>query len=44
VNKHLDLRVNLYNLNDAYYFERLGGGHLVPGAARSAMVTTNFRF
>ena len=44
INKHLDLRMNLYNLNDAYYFERLGGGHLVPGAARSAMVTTNFRF
>lgn len=44
LNKHLDLRVNLYNLNNAYYFERLGGGHLVPGAARSAMVTTNFRF
>lgn len=44
VNKHLDLRLNLYNMNDAYYFERLGGGHLVPGAARSAMVTTNFHF
>ncbi|MEP7366526.1 MAG: TonB-dependent receptor, partial [Acidobacteriota bacterium] len=44
INKHLDLRMNLYNLNDAYYFERLGGGHLVPGAARSAMVTTNFHF
>ena len=44
LNKHLDLRVNLYNMNNAYYFERLGGGHLVPGAARSAMVATNFVF
>jgi catecholate siderophore receptor len=34
----------LYNLNDAYYFDRLGGGHLIPGAGRSAMVSTNFRF
>jgi catecholate siderophore receptor len=40
----LDLRVNLFNINNAYYFDRLGGGHLVPGAARSAMVSTNFRF
>lgn len=44
LNRHLGLRLNLYNLNNAYYFERLGGGHLVPGAARSVMVTTNFRF
>jgi catecholate siderophore receptor len=44
VGRHLDLRLNLYNLNDAYYFDRLGGGHLIPGAGRSAMVSTNFRF
>jgi outer membrane receptor for monomeric catechols len=44
VGSHLDLRLNLYNLNNAYYFERLGGGHLVPGAARSAMLGANFRF
>ena len=31
VTSKLDLRLNLYNLNDAYYFDRLGGGHLVPG-------------
>ena len=29
--EHIDLRLNLYNLNNAYYFDRLGGGHLVPG-------------
>ena len=44
VNKHLDLRFNVSNLNNEYYFERLGGGHLVPGASRYALVTTNFRF
>lgn len=44
VNSHLDLRVNFYNLNDAFYFDRLGGGHLVPGAARSVNFSTNFRF
>lgn len=43
VNKHLDLRLNVSNLNDSYYFERLGGGHLIPGPSRYALVTTNFR-
>jgi catecholate siderophore receptor len=42
--EHIDLRLNLYNLNNAYYFDRLGGGHLVPGAARSANVSFNFHF
>ncbi len=43
-NRHLDLRFNLSNLNNAFYFERLGGGHVIPGASRFAQVTTNFRF
>lgn len=44
VNKHLDLRLNLSNLNNEYYFDRLGGGHLVPGPSRYALFTTNFSF
>jgi catecholate siderophore receptor len=44
VNRHLDLRLNLSNLNDAYYFERLGGGHLIPGPSRFALFTTNLHF
>jgi catecholate siderophore receptor len=44
INRHLDLRLNIYNLNNAYYFDRLGGGHVVPGASRSVMVSTAFRF
>jgi len=44
VNRFLDVRFNLTNANNAYFFERLGGGHLVPGAARYALVTTNFHF
>lgn len=40
----LDLRLNLSNLNNAYYFERLGGGHLIPGPSRYVLVTTNFHF
>jgi catecholate siderophore receptor len=44
VSKHLDLRLNLYNLTNDYYFDRLGGGHLVPGAGRSVLVSAGFRF
>lgn len=44
VNRHLDLRFNISNLNNEYYFERLGGGHLIPGPGRYALVSTNFRF
>lgn len=40
----VDLRVNAYNLNNAFYFDRLGGGHLIPGAGRSAVVGTTFHF
>ena len=45
VNRHLDLRFNLSNLNDEYYFDRLGRRppHSRPVALR-AQVTTNFRF
>lgn len=42
--ERIDLRLNLYNLTDEYYFDRLGGGHLVPGAGRSASVSTSFQF
>jgi catecholate siderophore receptor len=44
ITSHLGLRLNLYNLNNAYYFERLGGGHLIPGPSRAVMVSTNVQF
>ncbi len=44
VSKQLDLRLNLYNLTNEFYFDRLGGGHLIPGAGRSVMVSAGFRF
>ena len=44
VTSHVDLRLNLYNLSDAYYFERLGGGHLIPGPGRAVMASAYFRF
>ena len=42
--KHVDLQLNLYNLTDTFYFDRIGGGHVVPGPGRSASIRTSFRF
>lgn len=42
--KHFDLRVNLNNIGDKYYIDRIGGGHIIPGAGRSLLVSTSFRF
>ncbi len=44
INKHIDLRLNMNNLTDKYYFDRIGGGHIVPGPSRSILLTTNFHF
>jgi catecholate siderophore receptor len=44
VSSHLDMRFNLSNANNAYYFERIGGGHVVPGPSRYAMISTTFHF
>ncbi len=44
ISENIALRVNVFNLNDAYYFDRLGGGHLIPGPARSANVSIGFKF
>jgi catecholate siderophore receptor len=44
LSRRVDLRLNVNNLTDAYYFDRIAGGHVVPGAARTVLVGTNFRF
>lgn len=44
VTKNFALRVNLNNLADKYYIDRIGGGHIIPGAARVVTVSTSFSF
>ncbi|NEX92304.1 TonB-dependent siderophore receptor [Caulobacter sp. 17J65-9] len=44
VTDDVSVRLNVYNLADETYFDSLSGGHLVPGAARSAVVSLGFRF
>jgi catecholate siderophore receptor len=40
----MDLKLNIYNLSDKFYIDRIGGGHIGPGPGRSAMLSTSFRF
>jgi catecholate siderophore receptor len=40
----LSARLNIYNLADEEYFDSIGGGHLVPGLGRSAVVSLNYDF
>lgn len=44
VNKNLTLRLNINNVLDEEYVDRVGGGHYIPGAARSAVLTAIFVF
>jgi catecholate siderophore receptor len=42
--RNLTLRLNVYNLTDEEYIDRVGGGHIVPGPARSAVLTASLAF
>ncbi|MBI1356935.1 MAG: TonB-dependent siderophore receptor [Acidobacteria bacterium] len=44
LHEKIEARVNLFNLTNAYYYDRVGGGHVIPGPARSLMGSLNFRF
>jgi catecholate siderophore receptor len=44
VSRLLTLRLNANNLANAQYVDRVGGGHFIPGAGRSASLTAGFRF
>jgi catecholate siderophore receptor len=42
--KNIDLRLNLNNIGDKYYIDRIGGGHIIPGAGRVVMLSSGFNF
>ena len=44
VNDALALRLNGYNLSNKDYVDQVGGGHYVPGAARTWMLSADFSF
>jgi len=46
ITEKVDLRLNVYNITDEFYIDRLhaGGAHAVPGAGRTAVLSTSFKF
>jgi catecholate siderophore receptor len=46
VNKHLSLRLNVYNVTDAAYIRNVNnnGGRYNPGSPRSVLISPTFRF
>jgi catecholate siderophore receptor len=44
VTDQFTLRVNGLNLANERYIDRVGGGHFIPGAGRSVMLTTDLGF
>ncbi|MEN3942962.1 TonB-dependent siderophore receptor [Prosthecobacter sp. SYSU 5D2] len=44
VNDKFNIRLNVYNIADERYIDRVGGGHFVPGPGRSAAITASYKF
>jgi catecholate siderophore receptor len=44
VNQLLTLRVNVQNLTDEQYVDRVGGGHYIPGPRRQIIISSDLRF
>ena len=44
VTSKMGLRLNVYNVTNQEYFDRMSGGHIVPGTSRSAALGTTLRF
>lgn len=42
--ENIDVRLNVYNITNEEYIDRVGGGHIVPGPTRSATLTASFKF
>jgi len=41
---NVNLRLNVNNLTDTYYIDRVGGGHIIPGAGRVLLLSSSFSF
>lgn len=43
-NDHFSLRLNVYNLANEDYIDRVGNGHFVPGAGLTGVLTASLKF
>lgn len=44
VNEKISLQLNVNNIFDKYYYDAIHPFHILPGAARTALLTLNFRY
>ncbi len=44
VNDTVNLRLNIYNLTDGYYFQSFFNNHSIPSASRSASLALRLDF
>lgn len=44
VTDHIEVKLNMNNLTDQEYIDQVGGGHFIPGAGRSMILTTSVDF
>ena len=44
VTKRIKAQLNVYNIADEKYIDRVGGGHFIPGAGRTVAVTVGLAF
>lgn len=44
ITKNVKAQLNIYNLADEEYIDRVSGGHFVPGVGRTAMFTVGVQF
>ena len=42
--ERLELRANIYNLANKYYYDQIHPAHIVPGTGRSALIGLNYKF
>jgi catecholate siderophore receptor len=42
--KNIKAQINVYNIADERYIDRVGGGHFIPGAGRTVAVTVGIAF
>jgi catecholate siderophore receptor len=39
-----DVQLNVTNLTNAFYFDQLHPGHIIPGPGRTALLGLNFKY
>jgi catecholate siderophore receptor len=44
ITKNIKAQLNVYNLADEEYIDRVGGGHFIPGAGRTGVFSVSFTF